>query len=301
MRKQSLPQQPERPFLCVPRSVADQRLATEIQSISAILNTSIDSPQQLEAADAEYDRWRVRAREVLARQFTSDAMVEEFDQLAYRRSWVTMGDGPDFQEELELLEERLKRDLNTLRGIRGRLDVIDESPQVAAQAAALGQTRGPNAGSKLVFIVHGHDRQALSESARFAERIGLTAVILNEQASSGRTLIEKFEAHADAEFAIVLLTPDDVGNVKPAPDAKAEEVVKKLRFRARQNVILELGYFMGRLGRGHVCALVKGDIEKPSDFDGVVYIPMDDAGAWVTLVARELRAAKVEFDPGKII
>jgi hypothetical protein len=111
-----------------------------------------------------------------------------------------------------------------------------------------------------VFIVHGHDDGAREAVARFLERLGFEAIILHERANQGRTVIEKVEAHGDVGFAVVLLTPDDEGCVK------GDTLVP----RARQNVILELGYFIGRLGRKRVCALKRGDVEIPSDFGGVV-------------------------------
>lgn len=97
--------------------------------------------------------------------------------------------------------------------------------------------------SQKIFIVHGHDEGARQTVARFIERIGFKAIILSEQANQGRTVIEKIEAHGDVGFAVVLLTPDDIGG----KDADS------LRPRARQNVLLELGYFIGLLGRKHVC------------------------------------------------
>jgi predicted nucleotide-binding protein len=111
-----------------------------------------------------------------------------------------------------------------------------------------------------IFIVHGHDNEAKAEVARFVERLGFQAIILHEQVSGNRTVIEKFEANSDVSFAIVLLTPDDEGGKKGDP-AKP---------RARQNVVLELGYFVGRLGRDKVCALKRGEVEIPSDFNGVI-------------------------------
>lgn len=140
-----------------------------------------------------------------------------------------------------------------------------------------------------VFVVHGHDGEAKESVARFLEKLGLTAVILHEQASEGRTLIEKFETRSKGvAFAVVLLTPDDLG--------RAADSAPDLRPRARQNVILELGYFMGRLGRTRVCALYKGGIEQPSDFQGVVYIELDSAGAWKTKLAQELVQAKITIN-----
>lgn len=145
--------------------------------------------------------------------------------------------------------------------------------------------------SRKIFIVHGHDDGARETVARFLERIGLEAIILHEQANQGRTIIEKVVAHSDVGFAVVLLTPDDEGCVKggtPEP-------------RARQNVLLELGYFIGRLGRDKVCALKRGAVEIPSDFAGVVWETMDSGGGWKQALARELEAAGHSIDWNKVM
>ena len=142
-----------------------------------------------------------------------------------------------------------------------------------------------------VFIVHGHDEGPREAVARFLEKQGLDPIILHEQASRGMTIPEKLIAHGEVGFAVVLLTPDDFGR------AKAETTDKP---RARQNVILELGYFVGRLGRDKVCALLKADIEMPSDYVGTVYINWDTGDAWKFALAKELRAAEYEVDLNKI-
>lgn len=145
--------------------------------------------------------------------------------------------------------------------------------------------------SRKVFIVHGHDDGARETVARFLERIGLEAVILHEQANQGRTIIEKVVANSDVGFAVVLLTPDDEGCVKGGA----------LEPRARQNVLLELGYFIGRLGRDKVCALKRGTLEIPSDFAGVVWEAMDSSGGWKQGLARELEAAGHSIDWNKVM
>jgi predicted nucleotide-binding protein len=144
-----------------------------------------------------------------------------------------------------------------------------------------------------LFVVHGQDEAAKETVARFLEKLDLKPIILHEQANKGLTLIEKLEVNAEVDFAVVLLTPDDVG-YSVGEDGKAKP-------RARQNVILELGYFLGYLGRGRVCALHKGDVEIPSDFHGVVYVPMDDAQGWRVLLAREIRAAGIDVDLNRAI
>jgi predicted nucleotide-binding protein len=125
-------------------------------------------------------------------------------------------------------------------------------------------------GVSKVFVVHGHDDAALHSVARFLEQLDLKPVILREQADRGRATIEKFEEHAGQVcFAVVLLTPDDIA-ASPATSAQSA--------RARQNVIFELGYFAGSLGRGRACLLRKGDVEIPSDLYGVIYTDMDPSG-----------------------
>jgi predicted nucleotide-binding protein len=92
-------------------------------------------------------------------------------------------------------------------------------------------------------------------------------------------------------FAVVLLTPDDVASSKSTP-AQSD--------RARQNVIFELGYFAGKLGRGRACLLQKGSVEIPSDLHGVVYIELDEKGAWKNSLGAELKAASLEFDANRM-
>jgi len=133
-----------------------------------------------------------------------------------------------------------------------------------------------------VFIVHGHDAEAKEKVARFVEKLGLEAIVLHEKVSGGRTVIEKIEEYADVGFAIVLYTPCDKGNA-------IEE--KGLNNRARQNVVFEHGYMIGKLGRAKVYALKKGDIELPGDYDGVIYEIMDDGGAWKYKAVDEMKAA----------
>lgn len=167
----------------------------------------------------------------------------------------------------------------------------DLEPQPAS-AGELTQRSIP-LGNRQVFIVHGHDELAKETVARFISQLELEPLILHEQPNRGRTIIEKLEAHIAVAFAVVLLTPDDVGYPANSPnDRKA---------RARQNVILELGLFLGVLGRERVCALCKGDVDVPSDYHGVLYITMDDAGSWKLKLAGEIKQAHIEVDMNKVM
>ncbi len=165
-------------------------------------------------------------------------------------------------------------------------DFIDYVKQQTGASELTAIPERSNSAARKVFIVHGHDEAAKEGMARFLSQIDFTPIILHEQASANRTVIEKFEAHADVGFAVVLLTPDDEGHAKDeAPQP-----------RARQNVIAELGYFVGRLGRARVAVFRKGDVEVPSDFAGVIYTTLDGGGAWKKTLGQELQEAGFEID-----
>jgi len=147
--------------------------------------------------------------------------------------------------------------------------------------------------SRKIFIVHGHDNSSLQSVARFIYKIGLEEIILSERPDGSRTIIEKFEEEStDACFAIVLMTPDDIGSSVSSESNQT---------RARQNVLYELGYFVGKLGRGRVLVLKKGELEIPSDLSGVLYTELDDAGGWKRKVLIEMEHAGVEFDQSKAL
>ena len=164
------------------------------------------------------------------------------------------------------------------RGRAQRLATGGPSPV----ASARGQAAAPPH-SKKVFVVHGHDSAQLGEVSAFISSLGLEPVILKDKPQGGRTLIEKFEDYADVSYAVVLLTPDDVGRPMLLNDGP-------LSPRARQNVVLEWGFFMGKRGRERIAVMYKSGVEKPSDIDGIAYIPADDEG-WKLRLAQELQHA----------
>ena len=141
-----------------------------------------------------------------------------------------------------------------------------------------------------VFIVYGHDIAARNSLELILRRMQVDPIILENIPSVGDTLIEKLESLTDADFACVLLTPDDIGAAKDTPD--------DLRPRARQNVVLELGMVLSRLGRRRVAILVNGEeLEKPSDIDGLVYISyVDDVSEVATALGAALVSAGFDID-----
>ncbi len=181
-------------------------------------------------------------------------------------------------------EDFSKIDIIEIKPIFKLIDPVEFTCRVPENKKSTTQGTIMNKEKTKVFIVHGHDNETKQEVARFIESIGLETIILHEQASRSMTIIEKIEHYsAEASFAVVLYTPCDKGR-------GAKETNILARDRARQNVVFEHGYLMARIGRGNVCALVKGNIETPSDISGVVYTQLDSSGGWKIELIKELKA-----------
>jgi len=159
--------------------------------------------------------------------------------------------------------------------------------------------------SKDIFLVHGRDRKAVKELKSMLKEFGLNPIVLHEQPSGSRTIVEKLEKYSDVGYAFVILTPDDVGSTLWNLDAILSNpegldiedvfVMELMEKRARQNVILEFGFFIGLLGRDQVCCLYKGDVELPSDMQGIVYVPFEESvNEARDKIVKELKAAGYE-------
>ena len=178
--------------------------------------------------------------------------------------------------------------MNRLTSIIERVGLWPSAESLTAPA----NSRATISGKSNVFIIHGRDDAIKHEVARFVTSLGLAPLILHEQPNRGMTVIEKLESTSERSgFAIALLSPDDVGALATEADAPKP--------RARQNVIYELGYFVGLLGRNRVCAVLVGDVEWPSDVNGVVHVRMDND--WKLKVAKELRDAGFEVDMNRAL
>lgn len=181
-------------------------------------------------------------------------------------------------------QSELKKKLGVLNAIKENFSYFEKNNSPKKQSITINSNK--------IFIVHGRDDTAKISVESFLKNLGLEPIILHKQANQGQTIIEKIEAHSDVAFAVVLLTPDDEGRLK------GEE---KLEDRARQNVIFELGYFIARLERKNVCGLCTEGFKLPSDYDGVLYIPMDKHDGWHKKLAKEIKASGIEFDMNKLL
>jgi len=264
------------------------KLGRRLNEVNALV---IDQVER--GSDPAIERIELALKTTLAEVFGPNTLeyghlwpATNLDLTAYRMSVNGRG-GTTRQEIREGVRRGQQRTMALLEGAISSLqERLEDMPAIATSPTSAPQAESRVAPSRRAFVVHGHDGEARESVARFLAQIEVEPIILHEQANQGRTVIEKVEANSNVGFAVILLTPDDQGGLNGGP----------LQSRARQNVILELGYFVGLLGRNKVCALKRGDLELPSDFGGVVYESFDPAGAWKQRLARELEAAGISID-----
>lgn len=228
----------------------------------------------------KFSAWKLVARNYLEKAFgvNSPNVSSVFSSGVYAIS---------FDADENYYEQRRAEDLQTeLTRIEGLIELLNTEIQLSEGEPI--ENKPTEFGHK-VFLVHGHDMAALHETARFLEKLHQDVIILREQPNQGKTIIEKFVEYSEVGFAIVLLTPDDRGGTFSTP-------FENQLPRARQNVIFELGYFIGKLGRNRVCALYSPGIEIPSDYSGVLFVELDERGAWRLSLAREMKAAGFTID-----
>jgi len=248
------------------------------------------NPGEVRFDDAKIDVIVANIRETIREVFGDRS--PEFDDHQYIRIWhggITMGDSDSNMQRK--FAAGIPQTKTILEGLVSRLEEKreDVEPGVPSGIPAIA----PLPGTRRIFVVHGREETAKESVARFLTKLDLEPIILHEQPNQGKTVIEKFEQSAEVDFAVILLTPDDMGQLADGSD--------DLKPRARQNVIFELGYFVGRLGRARVCALYRGGVEILSDYEGVLYLSMDDPQGWRLLLAREIKAAGIDVDLNRAI
>lgn len=221
---------------------------------------------------------------------------EDVVELGVPVYWTAMGRAiPTFEAALSQFDpvfgsvffDSIGHAITSAEIARGKLTRMVRQGQVPPKAER--QVRQPR--GTQIFVVHGHDHGYMEAVCRLLERLDLEPIVLFEKPDQGQTIIEKLEKHASVSYAIVILTPDDIGHPANSPE--------QAKPRARQNVILELGYFMGLLGRQNVCVLHAGDLELPSDISGLLYIPAE-SDAWRIRLATELRSAGFDVDLNRL-
>ena len=222
-----------------------------------------------------YGKWNGFNVELIKRAFTNDGGE-------YLESYKTAGDALLYSNKnrVDFLKSLIKKEIDELLTIEEQLPLIPVADYVKEE-----QAEETMKNMRQVFVVYGHDKLMKLEVEEYLKEIlKLDVIALDEKPNRNRTIIEKFEHYSkDAGFAVILMSPDDT-----------MEVDGQIYKQARQNVVLELGYFMAKLGRSNVCVLVKGDVEKPSDISGILHLPFE--GNWKSDLRMEMDAAGVEIN-----
>jgi predicted nucleotide-binding protein len=262
-------------MLRVPLADAQAFLTGQLSEGRELAQFTARDEAAFDEVELKVGRWRDKVRTWLDVNLGGEG-AKEFTDATMHYSFGSLG----LAKETEYLRSYLASETSKLESIIDRLPLwmTPESPTASAAGSVLDA-------SAPVFIVHGHDVDRAEVVARVVERnAGREAIILHEQPDAGRTIIEKLEDHgAAAAYAVVLLTPDDHGG----------PIDGESKPRGRQNVVFEMGYFFGSIGRARVCVLYDPSVELPSDVHGLLYVPFDPAGAWKTKLVAEMAHAGI--------
>lgn len=253
------------------------------------LISQIDSLGNLGPDDPIFEQWRKAVEALLIHSLGEKSkQTSDFGWIGYRPSIYEMDDeygiyGIAKQREYESFHKGLKDAKILLKGIRE--EVQKYFPDDVVKSKTKTDAKGI---SNRIFVIHGHDHELLYKVKDFLRKIHMEPIVLRDLPNLGRTIIEKFESYADVGYAIALLTSDD--------KVIADDEKRSVEYRARQNVILELGYFMGKLGRSRVAVLCDKNVARPGDIDGMVYTITESDGDWQFGLAKELKASGLNID-----
>lgn len=231
--------------------------------------------ENVTSSDVSFQTWKNKAERFLVYRYGNNSFEHnQFVRTRFSPNAYTLGDSR------EKFIRTCKEGLLTTQGVFS--SYLNEMEECASESPETKLNYSK------IFVVHGHDGEMKQHVARIIEKQGIEAIILSEQANRGKTIIEKLEGNSDVGGAVCLFTADDVGRENSEKDA---------RLRARQNVVLEAGYFMGKLGRDHVVFLADDGIEMPSDLSGVVYTSTNN---WQLDLLKDLKAMGYSIDFNKM-
>ena len=234
---------------------------------------------RVDASASKFRIWREKTQRFLMKKYGTDSYeARTFQERNFSLSIFSL-DTP----ETEFVES-CRAELETVKGTF--LEYLDEMKDEVGGTAACPITHEIRSFSR-VFIVHGHNGELKEGVARLLEQQGIQPIILHEQVNRGATIIEKIESNSDVQAAVCLFTADDYGH--SATDQEKQP-------RARQNVVFEAGYFMGKLGRENIVIISDKGVELPSDLQGVVYT---DTQFWKMKLLKELKAIGYSIDFNK--
>ena len=281
--------------MAVTRRLPEAQIRGQVEEAIAAGEALNDGTRDLAVVRTAFGTWDKRNEIVLERAFEKTGWLDSTPKDEYVSAFgLTYPLGPEVAEEVtvEGLLSDVAVKIERLNRLLGILDVYGgPSKEASAQPESNGLAT--------VFVVHGRAEVPRLEVENLIRRATkVEPIVLADQIGGGAvTLIEKLEEHlgtgSPAAFAVIIMTGDDLGRL--------DEDGEQERPRARQNVVLELGYAMGTLGRRKVAILHEEGLELPSDITGVAYYPLDAPGAWKSRILGELKAAGIAVDADALL
>lgn len=261
-------------ILKIPPKEAENLLNGKITDGNQILECPVLSIDQWKSAEKKYNSWNSENYEILKKMFKKNTIAKDYSSSKWTIGRILISD-LKLDEKTAKLHKDIEEKLNKLNSIKMSLSVLESITEETTKSA-----------KNKVFFVHGTDCDITMKVLNFLKNLGLEPVILKELAAAGKTLIDEIQEQSEVKYAVAMLTADDVGGTNS----------ENLQFRPTQNVILELGIFVGKFSRKNVSALYSEDLELPADYHGFEYILLDDAGNWQTTLIDELKKAGFDIN-----
>lgn len=255
---------------------------TDYEKLKALYNEiDVLIERKVDHCDNEFEAWHSKAKRFIQKKYGKDSVeFEDFDNTDFSlRIWTMNTPRSSF---VKACIDGLTKTKIIFQSYLEEMEHDDSSDTIYEKYKQILDY------SK-IFIVHGHDGELKESVARLIEKQDIEAIILTEKANQGRTIIEKFENYSDVAGAICLFTADDLGKANDEEEYKA---------RARQNVVFETGFFIGKLGRSNVIIIADSSVEMPSDLSGVVYT---NKANWQLDIIKELKAIGYNVDANKLL
>ena len=264
--------------LRIPLKEAEKLLNKSINEGTGILETPISNINQWKNSEKKFNHWNGENYEILKNIFKKNTIAKDYSSSGWAIGRIFISN-LKLDDKIAKLQKDIEEKINKLNSIKMSLGVLESKTEEKKESE-----------KNKVFFIHGSDCEIKVEVIEFIKSLGLKPIILKELAAAGKTLIDEIQNQSDVKYAIALLTPDNVGGVYS----------EELRFRPTQNVILEVGFFVGKYGRKNVSALHTEDTELPADYHGFEYIKIFSNDGWKIILAKELKEAGFNIDLNKI-
>lgn len=249
---------------------AEKILRERISQGNELKKEKPDSIKAWKLIEKQFNQWNSENYDILKKMFQKNTVAKDYASSSWNIGGILLTD-LKLNEKTEKLEKNLDERIKKLQSILQSLDVFYKKSNNKIQ-------------KKKVFFIYGTDCQTKFTLLHFLKNLGLEVIILNELAAAGKTLVDEIQKQKEVKQAIALLTPDNV----------AAPYSHKPHFIAEQNVILELGIFIGTFGRENVFALYDESVKLPADYHGFEYIKIDNTNMWMKELAEQLKESGLE-------